>query len=54
MMTLDKWRVATIKGLDAMIKAIPDSVERAEVEDLFDEMKDALEAVVELEEEEDE
>jgi len=54
MMTLEKWRVSAVKGLDAMIKGLPDSVEREEVEEFFDALKDSLEELVELEEEEDE
>ncbi len=51
-MTLDKWRTSALKGLDDMIRVLPDSVERAEVEDLFDALKESLDELVELEEEE--
>jgi len=52
-MTLDKWRASALNGLDAMIRVLPDSVERAEVEDLFDSLKEALNELVELEDWED-
>ncbi len=53
-MTLEKWAESVQTGLAKFILALPDSVEREEVLDLFNALEESLNELVELESEEDE
>lgn len=51
-MTLEKWARSALRTLEDLIRSLPDSAERMNVEDLFSDLKERLEELVELETEE--
>ncbi len=52
MMTLEKWAASALRTLKDLIRALPDSAERENVKDLFENLERDLNELVELEQQE--